>query len=330
MSRRNRILLALLLLLGGLALALEQPWRGDAFARTRARVQRLFPGLEDQRQDIARVEIESAGQRTTLVRGAGGWVVAEKLQYPADVGRLASLVDTLAGLDDRDTVSVNPDKQETYSVDPAAGTRVRLLDARGLALADLVGGALRGAAEQAGTEALLEFYVRRADRDEVVLAPEFRPPPADPADWIEPRLLPGLQAQRLRWLQRASPDEHGAWKLAVEAPEGAAGAAERRWRMVAPDSRAAVAHVAEGFAFALANLRAQDVAARLGPAAEPGPEFGFPTDVLKAGVDEGTIEVRLGKPAGEGRRYAWVPGSAYVVIIGEFAAERLRVPADQL
>lgn len=326
MSRRNRVLLALFVLLAGGALALEQPWRGDAYSRTQGGVRRLFPELEAQRESLARVEIRAAGQQATLTRSGGGFVVEEKLQYPADLGRLVSLVDALAWVDDRDTVSSNPDKRATYHVDEEGGTRIRLLDAKGGVLADAYGGSLRSAPESAGPQALLEFYLRRSDRDEVVLAPEFRPPAADPALWIEPRLFPGLQAAKLGWIERSSPDSGEAWRLERASPGGSG---DPQWRMTAPEERDAAAHVAEGFVSALAGLSAQDVAARVPAGREPGPEFGIPTDILRAGLGDQSVELRLGKPAGEGRRYAWVPGSSWIVTIGEFAAERLRVTADK-
>lgn len=325
MSRRNRVLAVVFLLLAGLALAVEQPWRGDAFARTEAQVHRLFPELAALREQIFRVEIQSRGRQTTLSRVADGFVVEEKLAHPADLGRLIALVDSLCWLDDRDVVSDNPEKRATFQVEADSGTRVRLLDRQGAPLADLIGGALRNAPEQAGEQALLEFYVRRADRDQVLLAPEFRPPPADPAQWIQPRLFPGLQAGQIQWLQRLGAEAGDSWKVVRSAEAGG----EPAWRVVAPEPGAAAAHEAEGLAFTFAGLRAEDVAARLVPGGEPGADFGFPGETFRAGAGEASLEVRLGKPAEAGRRYAWVPGSPYVVLVGEFAAERLRVPADR-
>ncbi|HEX9792945.1 MAG TPA: hypothetical protein VGC54_03090 [Planctomycetota bacterium] len=329
MSPRNRVLLVVFVLLGAAALAVLQPWRGDAFARTAARVRPLFPELDERRQTIARIEIDSGAASTRLELTDAGWIVRDRFDHPADGTRLADLVDVLAALDDREIVATEPASFATYEVREGDGTRVRVWDREGRLLADLIGGALRHQDVLPGGPALFEFYVRPAARDLVLLTQEWHVPSARPEDWILGRFLPPDAVSKIRWIQRDDRQSDQDWRVVRDettgaaAPEGGA----PHWRMVAPEDRPALDYAAESTAFTLSSMRAADAAGRLAEGAtEPAAEFGFSTDVFRAGMGEGSFEIHLGAPAGDGGHYAWVPGNPFVYVLGDFEVGQLRQP----
>ena len=159
------------------------------------------------------------------------------------------------------------DRRAKYSVDEQEGTRVRLLDGQGRAVADLVSGGLRKQEIGTGEKARLEFYVRPAGSDRVILA-AFRPPVALPEDWIDRAVLPpGIQAAQIDWIRMRDEDTGEAWRaVRVRGEEGAADT----WKLVSPDSADAASRPCEVFTATLAGLQAVDVAGRASADA-PGP-----------------------------------------------------------
>ena len=321
MNRRNRILCLALVVLGGLALALERPWQGDAFARTEAKVRRLFPELDASRERIAKVLIRSADRRTTLLRVPGDWVVEEKLLHPADIGRLIGLIDSLAFLDSRDVVSTNPDKQGTYSVEEGAGTRIQIWDEEERILADLVAGGLRSEGVAPGGPAILEFYVRPYGSDEVVLAPDFHAPVVDPADWLAGPLFP-VEPDALEWIERQDLDGRESWKLVRGAPDP--DSAGTLWEFREPTSGPAGKYAGDSFVFTFTGLRPQDVVAQIASGAEPDASYGFTLDVLRAGKGDQVFELRLGGVATPGARFAWLTGGRWIYTLSDFEVGQLR------
>ncbi len=58
----------------------------------------VLPGLESQLNDVTKLTIKTAGNRTavTLIRGPERWVVAERGNYPADIGKIRQNLIALA------------------------------------------------------------------------------------------------------------------------------------------------------------------------------------------------------------------------------------------
>ncbi len=60
--------------------------------------EKVFPKLLDRVNDVASLVINHAQGRITLRRGADGWTMKEKLDYPARVVKIKRAVLGLAGL----------------------------------------------------------------------------------------------------------------------------------------------------------------------------------------------------------------------------------------
>ncbi|RMH01640.1 MAG: DUF4340 domain-containing protein [Planctomycetota bacterium] len=337
-SRRNRILLLVLAASAALALAVEQPWRGDAFARTAAAAsERLFPRLERERGRVERIEIrDPAGRGATLVRSGAGFVVEEKLSHPADRLRVDRLLAALAALTRSDVVSTNPTKQGVYGVDDATGTRLRVLDENGGVLADLVAGKLRSQDPRKLAGVRLEFYVRPAGRTEVLLVEELATPSTDPAAWLARRFFP-VADEDLIEIERRDLAEGGAdsWRIVRVAAEDDPATEEvedHAWRMVEPREEPATLYAGDSWVFTFAGLGPADVAARLEAGRQPeDPKWGFTTNAYRARTADGReLVVYLGRPAGADQRYAWIPGLPWIYTITEHEAIELRMPVERM
>ncbi len=336
MSPRNRLLGVLFLLSLGLASALEQPWRGDAIARTEAAVSSLFPRLAREAERVARVEIlTAAGPAVTLAREASGFVVVEKLGHPADTLRVEQLLAALSALDTGDTVSTNPVKRGVYGVDDATGTRVRVLDENGGVLADLVAGKLRSQDPSQMASVRLDFYVRPADGDAVLLVEELSAPSTDPLSWLTRRLFPstlgGLVELERRDLEG---NEAESWKLRREpAPDDPATeqVEDHRWWMTAPAERPATLYAGDSWAYTISELGPADVVAVATEDELEHPRYGFSTNAYHALTADGKqLVLYLGRPASDDSRYAWVPGLPWIYTIPEHDAIQLRMPVERM
>lgn len=337
MSRRLRGLGAIFLASWALALALEQPWRGDAIDRTTASVERLFPRLQRERDGVARVELRAAGGRAvTLVREGAAFVIEQKLGHPADRARLGLLLDALAALDTRDVVSVNPEKRAVYGVDEAQGVAVTVFDANGGLLADLIAGKLRSQDLRQGGGLRLEFYVRPAGRDEVLQVEELPLPATAPEEWLARRLFPVDSAELLE-LQRLDLEGQQAesWKLErIPAADDPATeeVEDHAWRMTEPRVADAPLFAGDSWAFSLCGVGPADVVARLEPGEQPRePAWGFTTNAFHAVAAGGReLVLYLGRPAAADARYAWIPGLPWVYTIPEHDAIQLRMPVERM
>lgn len=324
MSRRNALLLALLLALTAASAIVNRPWRGDPVEQTRDAVQPLFPGLASRLQELEAVEVSGAEGSVHLRRAGEQWVVEEEWNHPVDPERFLGLLRGFVALNDRDTVSDNPEQQGLYAVSEEDGVRVRLLAGSEEVLADLFAGGLRKQPVGSERQARVDFYVRPADSAKVVLAP-FAPPSHRSGDWIAPRLLPaGIESPAVRWIQRVDGEGDESWRAVRTDGDG-----ENGWRLVAPESGPAAALVCEDFVFGVLGLRAVDVAGRVAAGQEPDARYGFVTNAARIGVGDLRYEVQFGGVA-PGGRYAWLAGAPFVYVVAEHAAERLRVARERV
>ncbi len=336
MSPRNRLLVLVFLISAALALVLEQPWRGDAIARTEAQVRPLFPRLARELDAVAKVEIHTpAGLAVSLERRGEGYVVLEKHGHPADGLRLEQLLEALAALDTSETVSTNPAKRGVYGVDEATGTRVRVFDGRGGLLADLVAGKLRSQDPNQLVELRLDFYVRPADGDEVLLVEELGAPATEPDRWLTRRFFP-VRMEELESLERVDLEGRGAesWSLERAPAEDDPGTEEiedHRWLMTAPEAADATLYAGDSWAFTLCELGPADVVAAAGQDEVQDPRYGFSTNAYKAETGDGRqLILYLGRPAGGDTRYAWIPGLPWIYTIAEHDAIELRMPVERM
>ncbi|KAA3613452.1 MAG: DUF4340 domain-containing protein [Planctomycetota bacterium] len=330
LNSRNRILAVLLAVVGGWTLWLEAPWAGDSFARTQAAVETLFPEFDQQRELVVRVEVSSELGTVHLVRGPEHWGVEERFMHPVDAGKLADLLDGIALLDTKNLVSVNPEKQATYGVAEGQGTRIRAFDGEGNVLADVISGSLRGQDLLPGDAISLSFYLRRFDRDEVVLSNVWKDPVRTAEDWIEGAIFGSLNEEDVQWLRRLDEDPELDWMVRREATEDPKEGDQMEWRMVQPRTEAISELAAEQLIRTLVSLYVADVAERLKPGQDPDPKFGFPVARFQAGIGPNqAVQLHFGTLDSQGRRFAWMPGSPWIYVVPESTAHNLRLSVDQ-
>ena len=333
MRRRTRILAFLALLSLGGGLAVDRPWEGDAFERTAARIEPLAPELRTRRRELRRIRIASPEGETHLVLVDRQWVVEERGGHPADAERLIYLVDRLAAVTTRDVVSVNPERHALYGVTEEEGIHLEFFGPGGETLVHLLGGRMRRQETLEPSRVLLEFYLRRADAPEVVLAPGFLPPEVRPGAWIDGRLFRGMDWDRLFRLRREDLAGADSWELRREelSPEEAArsaGRVDHRWRLTEPAAAPADGAVADAWAAAFTEVDAEDVRAPVREA-DPVAAHGPVSDLFEAETREGRIfRLYLGRLETDGRRRAWREGRPWVYLLDPATVRQLRQPAD--
>lgn len=340
MSKRNRILTLVFGLLFVAMLMVEQPWRGDAHARTHAATLRMFPDLV-QHDGIGRVRIQSPDRTTTIARvleqGKPRWVVRELWDHPADLNRVRSLIDSLRALQTRDIESVNPEMQDAYEVSLETGVRVEVWDENGELLADVVAGGMRSQDVTAGQTAVFEFFVRPTAGNVVYRTGEFSVPFTNPADWADTHFLAQVLPEQIHTLHRNDRAQGESWKLMRQSdwtpptPEQLENGEEGsgKWRMVAPDAVEVPNFVGDSWVHTLISLRAEAV---LGLVADDSDRslMGTVTDVLRAGIGGEEFEIHIGKLAGGNQRAARIVGLPHLYALGEFDVDQLLQSVEKM
>lgn len=330
MSRRNRSLCAFTLLAWAAVLIVEQPWRGDAHARTEAAVRPLFPDFARQRESVRRVEILAGGSSTVLEWRSDRWWVAAK-EHPADLRKLVQLVDMFGRLDTRDQVATSAESHGLYGVAGGEGTRITLSDGDGAVVADLIVGKLRQQDVTTGQNPVLEFYLRRADRAAVHLSGDAIAPSASPVDWCETRFLAAVAAEQIEWVRREDFAGPETWRV-ERVPADQAGAFGSTWKLTEPQpERAAWDFAGDSLVRTLLDLQASDVAGRAGDPAEDAARCGFPTDRFHVSARGSVLRFELGDVARAGHRWMRVEGLPFLYTLRDFDVSQLRQPvADML
>jgi Domain of unknown function (DUF4340) len=191
-SARPFIWLLIVLAVAGAIFVLARPDRPRVDTASEAMLIQDFAS-----ERVARVEIAQLLDGAVLAREPDGWLVAElptamrrellvKEGRPlppeewrrADGTRVASALGSFGGLSEGVVVSENPEKRSLYQVD-ATGLAVRLIDADGKTVADLVIG-------KSGPD-FGSSYVRRADENAVRLIDRLLVGVFSPvaSDWLE-------------------------------------------------------------------------------------------------------------------------------------------------
>jgi hypothetical protein len=175
MNRTRTIaVLFILLLLGLVAVALE--------SRRSNQTERAlwFPSLTDEIAGLSFIDIRQGNSEVRLERGAGGWVVAKRDQYPADIKRIIDLTTSLEQAEKIERKTAKPENHVRLGLsnvpgDDGQGTLITL----GLeAPASLMVG--QTAQQRDAT------FVRAPDSDQVWLVSGGIEASVDPAAWLSP------------------------------------------------------------------------------------------------------------------------------------------------
>ena len=165
--------------------------------------QQLVPGLEESINAVDRLRLVEAGDELVaeLARGEAGWVVANRDNYPANLGQIRETLLNLADSRLMEEKTGNPEFYERLGVsavdEPEAGGI--LLELSGLdetPLALIIGDPAQGAA---GT------YVRRADEDRSWLASGALTLSRSVSDWLDTQVV-DIPAREIQSLSIQHPD----------------------------------------------------------------------------------------------------------------------------
>ena len=139
---------------------------------------RLLPSLESQLNAIQAVSISSGDDAVTLRRSDDRWVVAQRDDYPADVGRLRSELLALAEAETIEAKTRNPDLHERLGLAGPDATTVTLTAADDESVVVL------------GNTAQQNYrYARRDDEEQTWLINRNPALDADPAGWLLAELI---------------------------------------------------------------------------------------------------------------------------------------------
>lgn len=158
-----------------------------------------FPGLAPRLANAATIEVQRH-DGTLLVRRAGeAWLLPAKADYPVRAERVRELLVGLTELRLTEPRTANPEMLDRLGLDdpsrPAAtSSLLRVLDAQGAAIAELVVGRRRVRVQGNVPESV---YVRRPDETQAWLAEGRLPLDADPNLWID-RDLANILRDRVR------------------------------------------------------------------------------------------------------------------------------------
>ena len=166
----------------------------------------VFPALRDHVNDVAQVQITTATESFTLARNEKGWGLADKGGYPVDVSRVKGLVVGLSELTLVEEKTANAELwpklevQDPTSAADAPSKRVRLSDASGAVLADvIVGKSEYGGGNQSSV------FVRKADGGPALEALGKVTVEGKASNWLD-KSVAKLERARVRDVTISHPD----------------------------------------------------------------------------------------------------------------------------
>ena len=156
----------------------------DNFGRDEASV--VLPGLDTVLNDITKLTIKTAGNQTvtTLMRGTERWTVAERGNYPADVGKIRQNLIALANATVIEEKTADPALYARLGVEDIAGE-----DATGIELIiDSLNSSYRIIVGKTGIRGS-QAYARIPDSDTSLLIAANLELGSEPTDWLDRTLI---------------------------------------------------------------------------------------------------------------------------------------------
>ena len=223
MNKRQVVVLWTIALLLAAAAWIVRSGKNQSFdSKTqRSRGQTLIADLPAT--EVAKLEVRSGEQTTTLVRKDGKWTVAERENYPAKTSTVNEAIRTLAEVTVTDGIEAAPALAPRFGMDPGAkeekdrGTEVVLSNDAGTELVRLtLGKNLEAAGDpmsMMGGGASGRFVRNHADETGVYKVGEIFPTlSAEPQGWLDDSFLKVEKIKAITVSPAAKPDEI-AWKL---------------------------------------------------------------------------------------------------------------------
>ncbi len=189
--------------------------------------QLAFPGLAQRLAGVARLEVRRHDGTLTVTRdGPDRWVLPDKSDYPARVEKVREILVGLTELRLVEPRTANAELLERLGVeDPmrpgATSSLLRLLDASGVPLAELVLGRrrMRTQGGLGGQNVPETIYVRRPSENQAWLAEGRLPVDADPNLWID-RDIANFPRDRVRQVVIDRPAEGAVELVRGGEPDG--------------------------------------------------------------------------------------------------------------
>ena len=215
----------------------------------------LFPGLEKEINDAAKLTVQSASGKFTVERKGEGWVVADKYGYPAKFDMVKQELVGLAQLKTVEAKTAEPSLYSRLDVEDvnakgAKGELLTLQDAKGATLASLILG--KRHYSRGGGEAV-EIYVRKPEDKQSWLATGTLDRNDDVKQWLE-REVVNLERERVREVT-VTPADDKPYTLSREKP----GDGDFTLANVPPEDKAKSAYELNSVTGALAVLLLDDV-----------------------------------------------------------------------
>lgn len=167
----------------------------------------LLPDLLAEVNEASAIAALRKGERYTLERRDGRWVVRDKGGYPADQGKVRQLLLGLAQLRRIEPKTAKPERYVKLGLaDPekkdSEALRVTVTGKGGATLADLIVGKRRFGK---GDPDLSEFFVRQPDDPQSWLVEGKLPSARDLGDWLDQQIA-AIDHARIRAVRVTHPD----------------------------------------------------------------------------------------------------------------------------
>jgi hypothetical protein len=318
--RLAAVLVVLLAALGGGALLVYQQERARQPAAAARLGQPVVPGLKAA--EIESIVVREPEGSLTLQRHAEGWRIAERANFPADVGKVRELVLAVLGLKVGQSEPVSGKDLARLQLD-ASGTRLEFLGDAGRPLASLIVG---------------RKYFRQEPRDAATAAADGRfvlvPDAAGAATALvvaDP--LPLATARSAAWISKAGFGAELVRVMEVDFPAGgkwriARARDDSGWKLTPLYAGEKLDVIrANSASYSLHRMALSDVAA---PGLRPD-QTGLdkPITVVANTFDGMTYTIKIGKPRGEDYYVSvWVSGEPNVT--GPDADKRAKALAERL
>jgi hypothetical protein len=169
--RTLKLMAVIVVVMGAILLLMERADKGDTVADGET----LFPALKEQINDIDKLTVSQSGdtEALTLYNDGSTWLVAEKGDFPADVGRIRDVLLAVADAKTIERKTANPDRYEQLGVHDG-GTKLKIEGP------DISYGLIIGNAAQTNYR-----YVRLADQPQSWLVDKNPDLPAEGGGWLQ-------------------------------------------------------------------------------------------------------------------------------------------------
>ncbi len=277
----------------------------------------VFPELVAAPEAAVQIAVEQGGQRLTVARGDGAWVVPERWDYAADETAVRALVTDLVDLRYAAPRTALPERFARLEVDEpgegSAATRVTIEAADGTVLAD----AILGKGSDAITRDRRGVYLRLPDGERAWLASGTVDVATDVIDWLDTD-LPSIARDELALLTVSPASDEGLTAGRVSKDD------EMTLTTPVPDGRQADAESIRRLTGMLADLRFDEL--------KPAADVAWPeawTRIEASRFDDTSLELELAT-IDDARWVRFADDANWVYRLPAFQLDRIDLSLEEL